>query len=152
MEESKVESEPVKNHFFIGWSRSPDRLGQMIILSWNCRGLGHPTAIPYLCELVKARRPDVLFLCETLSHFVKIAHLLLIVLGVAGVYVFCGNLHCVVLLLVTLKIILMSVLQNRRAIGATRVSMTSWKGVDEDNLWCCCASCKFIQFALAYNW
>lgn len=27
---------------------------------------------PYLCELVKARRLDVIFLCETLSHSVKI--------------------------------------------------------------------------------
>lgn len=42
----------------------------MIILSWNCRGFGHPTAISFLYELVRVRRPDVLFLCET--HLNKI--------------------------------------------------------------------------------
>lgn len=47
----------------------------MIILSWNCRGLGHPVAIPYLCELVKAHRPDILFLCETLSYSVKVVEM-----------------------------------------------------------------------------
>ncbi|XP_057774984.1 uncharacterized protein LOC130993963 [Salvia miltiorrhiza] len=36
-------------------------------LSWNCRGLGHPLAIPTLSELVRAHRPNFLFLCETLA-------------------------------------------------------------------------------------
>lgn len=44
----------------------------MIILSWNCRGLGHPAAVPFLCGLVNARRPDVIFLSETLSHSTRI--------------------------------------------------------------------------------
>ncbi|KAL8520443.1 hypothetical protein ACS0TY_011099 [Phlomoides rotata] len=39
----------------------------MIILSWNCRGLGNPAIIPALVELVKTRKPDVIFLFETLS-------------------------------------------------------------------------------------
>lgn len=44
----------------------------MIILSWNCRGLGHPRAVPILCELIKAHKVDVVFLSETLVHGVKI--------------------------------------------------------------------------------
>ncbi|XP_075478725.1 uncharacterized protein LOC142519565 [Primulina tabacum] len=49
----------------------------MIVLSWNCtrwncRGLGHPRAVPILCELIKAHRVDVVFLFETLVHAVKI--------------------------------------------------------------------------------
>lgn len=39
----------------------------MIILSWNCRGLGNPAIVPVLSELVKARRPDIVFLSETLA-------------------------------------------------------------------------------------
>ncbi|KAL8548824.1 hypothetical protein ACS0TY_007911 [Phlomoides rotata] len=30
-------------------------------------GLGHPTTIPFICELVRARRPVIIFLFETLS-------------------------------------------------------------------------------------
>ncbi|GAU28731.1 hypothetical protein TSUD_372380 [Trifolium subterraneum] len=40
----------------------------MIILSWNCRGLGGPSAIPNLKKLARGHKPDVLFLSETLSH------------------------------------------------------------------------------------
>lgn len=40
----------------------------MIVLSWNCRGLGQPLAIPTLCELVRVHRPRVIFLFETLAH------------------------------------------------------------------------------------
>ncbi|GAU26741.1 hypothetical protein TSUD_317390 [Trifolium subterraneum] len=40
----------------------------MIILSWNCRGLGSSSAIPNLKKLVRGHKPDVLFLSETLSH------------------------------------------------------------------------------------
>ncbi|KAL8470412.1 hypothetical protein ACS0TY_033043 [Phlomoides rotata] len=36
------------------------------------RGLGQSAAIPTLCKLVRARRPDVFFLSETLSHSNKI--------------------------------------------------------------------------------
>ncbi|KAK2377607.1 hypothetical protein QL285_078261 [Trifolium repens] len=39
----------------------------MIILSWNCRGLGTPSAIPNLRRLALKHRPDLLFLSETLS-------------------------------------------------------------------------------------
>lgn len=39
----------------------------MILLSWNCRGLGNPATVPTLCELVKARKPDMVFLFETLA-------------------------------------------------------------------------------------
>lgn len=38
----------------------------MILLSWNYRELGNPATVLALCELVKARRPDVIFLFETL--------------------------------------------------------------------------------------
>ncbi|XP_073057173.1 uncharacterized protein [Primulina eburnea] len=44
----------------------------MIILSWNCRGLGHTRAVPNLRELVRAHRPTVIFLYETLTHSQKI--------------------------------------------------------------------------------
>ncbi|XP_073049453.1 uncharacterized protein [Primulina eburnea] len=44
----------------------------MIILSWNCRGLGHTRAVPNLRELVRAHRPAVIFLYETLAHSQKI--------------------------------------------------------------------------------
>lgn len=47
----------------------------MIALSWNCRGLGQSATVPALCELVKARRPDVIFLFETLSFGVRIESL-----------------------------------------------------------------------------
>ncbi|XP_057785551.1 uncharacterized protein LOC131003090, partial [Salvia miltiorrhiza] len=40
----------------------------MNLISWNCRGLGHPLAIPTLRELVRVHRPDFIFLCETISH------------------------------------------------------------------------------------
>ncbi|KAL8492823.1 hypothetical protein ACS0TY_024136 [Phlomoides rotata] len=47
----------------------------MIVLSWICRGLGNPAAIPSLCELVRVQRPDIIFLFETLSYGVKIEEL-----------------------------------------------------------------------------
>ncbi|MCI09107.1 endonuclease/exonuclease/phosphatase family protein, partial [Trifolium medium] len=40
----------------------------MIVLSWNCRGLSHPNAIPNLRGLAHGYKPDVMFLSETLSH------------------------------------------------------------------------------------
>ncbi|KAL8531098.1 hypothetical protein ACS0TY_007925 [Phlomoides rotata] len=47
----------------------------MIILSWNCRGLGHPATIPFICELVRARRPVIIFLFETLSPSYRLEEL-----------------------------------------------------------------------------
>ncbi|CAN1761392.1 Transposon TX1 uncharacterized 149 kDa protein [Linum perenne] len=38
----------------------------MIIMAWNCRGLGQPRAVGVLSELIRAQRPDVVFLSETL--------------------------------------------------------------------------------------
>lgn len=61
--------------FFIGGFRCLDLLDPMIVLSWNCRGLGQPVAIPSVCELVCACRPDVIFLYETLSHASRIEEL-----------------------------------------------------------------------------
>ncbi|XP_075482879.1 uncharacterized protein LOC142523119 [Primulina tabacum] len=57
----------------------------MIVLSWNCRGLGHTRAVPNLRELVKTRRPTVVFLSETLVHSNKIEEIR-ISLGVDGAY------------------------------------------------------------------
>jgi exonuclease III len=39
----------------------------MKIISWNCRGLGSPRTIPSLKYLVRVYKPDILFLCETIS-------------------------------------------------------------------------------------
>lgn len=38
----------------------------MSTLSWNCRGLGTSWAIQFLKETVLQKRPDMVFLCETL--------------------------------------------------------------------------------------
>ncbi|PNX99600.1 ribonuclease H [Trifolium pratense] len=40
----------------------------MIILSWNCRGLAKPNAVPNHRNLARGHRPDVIFLFETLSN------------------------------------------------------------------------------------
>jgi hypothetical protein len=40
----------------------------MILLSWNCRGLGNPWAVRELCHLVKTKKPTLLFLMETKSR------------------------------------------------------------------------------------
>jgi exonuclease III len=47
----------------------------MSILSWNCRGLGNPSAIPTLKDLVRTYQPDAMFLCETLVHANKITEI-----------------------------------------------------------------------------
>jgi len=44
----------------------------MIILSWNCRGLGEPRTVPALCDLIRIHKPDIIFLSETLCHANKI--------------------------------------------------------------------------------
>ncbi|GLT27731.1 hypothetical protein SLA2020_027080 [Shorea laevis] len=38
----------------------------MSLLCWNCRGLGNPRAVRCLIELVRLKKPVVVFLCETL--------------------------------------------------------------------------------------
>lgn len=42
------------------------------MLSWNCRGLGAPRTIQFLQELVLRKRPNFIFLCETLCKKVKV--------------------------------------------------------------------------------
>jgi exonuclease III len=37
----------------------------MKILSWNCRGLGKPSAIRALKKLIQSHHPDIVFLMET---------------------------------------------------------------------------------------
>jgi exonuclease III len=37
----------------------------MKILSWNCRGLGKPSAVRDLRQLIKTHQPDLIFLSET---------------------------------------------------------------------------------------
>jgi hypothetical protein len=37
----------------------------MILLSWNCRGLGNPRTVRDLCRMAKEKKPDVVFLIET---------------------------------------------------------------------------------------
>ena len=39
----------------------------MKILSWNCRGISHPTAVRGLRALIRANNPDILFLFKTKS-------------------------------------------------------------------------------------
>lgn len=38
----------------------------MSLLSWNCRGLGNPATVQVLVDLVHSKKPDVVFLIETL--------------------------------------------------------------------------------------
>ena len=47
----------------------------MIGISWNCRGLGNPRTILALCEIKKCRKPDFIFLIETLVHSVQVEKL-----------------------------------------------------------------------------
>jgi exonuclease III len=37
----------------------------MSLLSWNCQGLGNPGAVRDLCQLMKEKKPKILFLMET---------------------------------------------------------------------------------------
>lgn len=39
----------------------------MKIISWNCRDLGNPRAVPALKDLIRSQRPDVVVLIETLQ-------------------------------------------------------------------------------------
>ncbi|MCI45237.1 endonuclease/exonuclease/phosphatase family protein, partial [Trifolium medium] len=54
----------ITSAFFIGRSWQP---GPMKILSWNCRGLSIPSAIPNLRNIAQGYHPYILFLSETLS-------------------------------------------------------------------------------------
>lgn len=47
----------------------------MISLSWNCRGLGNARSVRILGDLTKSRKPDFLFLSETLVGGTKIKKL-----------------------------------------------------------------------------
>ncbi|CAN0858263.1 hypothetical protein LINGRAHAP2_LOCUS7162 [Linum grandiflorum] len=40
----------------------------MIVLSWNCRGLGQSRAESVLSELITTHRPNVVILLETLVN------------------------------------------------------------------------------------
>ncbi|XP_074363910.1 uncharacterized protein LOC141704586 [Apium graveolens] len=44
----------------------------MILLSWNCRGLGTPRTVRVLKEMTKSHRPNFLFLSETLVEGNKV--------------------------------------------------------------------------------
>ncbi|XP_058741383.1 uncharacterized protein LOC131613755 [Vicia villosa] len=44
----------------------------MKILSWNCRGLSSPRAIPNLRKLAHTHQPDIIFLSETLTKTCKL--------------------------------------------------------------------------------
>ncbi|KAK1382242.1 Endonuclease/exonuclease/phosphatase family protein [Heracleum sosnowskyi] len=37
----------------------------MNVLSWNCRGVGLPSSIRFLKDVIRQERPSVIFLCET---------------------------------------------------------------------------------------
>ena len=41
----------------------------IIILSWNCRGLGNRQAVEVLADLVRRKAPTILFLMETKLTF-----------------------------------------------------------------------------------
>ena len=47
----------------------------MIGISWNCQGLGNPRTVLALCEISKSRKPDFIFLIETLIHSAQVEKL-----------------------------------------------------------------------------
>ncbi|XP_058725646.1 uncharacterized protein LOC131596933 [Vicia villosa] len=53
------------NPFTRGGVGSPTPYIPMKILSWNCRGLGHPRAVQALSKLTKLENPSLVFLMET---------------------------------------------------------------------------------------
>lgn len=77
-------------YFFRGGSRGAGPPTIMILLSWNCRGLDNSATILALCELVKARRSDVVFLYETLVAASGIEEI-----RVKLKFSSCFNVHCV---------------------------------------------------------
>lgn len=40
----------------------------MSILSWNCRGLGNPTSVQVLVDLIHSRKPNIVFFIETFTR------------------------------------------------------------------------------------
>ncbi|CAN0920093.1 hypothetical protein LINGRAHAP2_LOCUS31833 [Linum grandiflorum] len=40
----------------------------MIIMSWNCRGMGQPRAVRVLDELIRTHRPGMIILLETFAN------------------------------------------------------------------------------------
>jgi exonuclease III len=47
----------------------------MSILSWNCRGLGNLWTVRDLCRLVKEKRPNMVFLMETMLQTAQLERL-----------------------------------------------------------------------------
>ena len=47
----------------------------MIGLSWNYRGISNPCTVQMLCELNRTRKPDFIFLTETLARNTKISQI-----------------------------------------------------------------------------
>jgi exonuclease III len=43
----------------------------MLILNWNCRGLGNLRTVNDLCKMIKVKKPDVVFIIETKLHHKK---------------------------------------------------------------------------------
>lgn len=74
---------PLPHHF--GWRfklhrccgcTSSATAASMILLSWNCRGLGHPLSVYTLGRLIQDKRPGFLFLMETKSTVSNVNHIL----------------------------------------------------------------------------
>ena len=72
MEDMQLTKQQHNTTFFIGRVWFPGLPDEMSILCWNCRGLGHPKAVPSLKDLIRVYKPDIFFLIETLSHSNKI--------------------------------------------------------------------------------
>lgn len=58
----------------------------MKTLSWNCRGVGFPRNIQFLCDVVRQEKPMLFFLCETLAKKSKMEWVQL-KLGYQGMFV-----------------------------------------------------------------
>ena len=44
----------------------------MSIIGWNCRGLGNPQTFQFIKDIVCQKKPNILFLCETMCKKDKI--------------------------------------------------------------------------------
>lgn len=58
----------------------------MSVLSWNCRGLGHPRTVQVLLDLARCKKPSIIFLIETLCNKSKLDSIKL-KLGFDGLFV-----------------------------------------------------------------
>jgi exonuclease III len=58
----------------------------MKLISWNCRGLGNPGAVRDLQQMVKEKKPTLLFLMETKSRQ-RTMEGLRVKLGFAGFFI-----------------------------------------------------------------